>query len=221
MKSIEEKKRPQRFAARKAAKAGTRQPAVVGKKTTSTVSPSGPAAKAGSPSSGRHKTARKPVERKNVISGQSDAISLSVSREILEEVRALRAAVLEVSLRRSSAPDADGDLEVEIDSMRRLLSEGMERRTDQLLEELASIRDAISDPKRADPAVGLRLIDDLFDRLGPASSRPGTWISWIPPSTRSWLNETWETCQTGPWWRHCGRGCVVWAAGWFARRGSR
>lgn len=116
-------------------------------------------------SSGRHKATRKPVERKEGMS-ELEATSVGVSREILEEVRALRTAVFEALPRRSPVADADGDLEVEMDSMRRLLSEWMERRTDQFLEELAAIRDVISDPDRMDPAAGLRLIDDLVDRLG-------------------------------------------------------
>lgn len=110
-----------------------------------------------------------------------DATSLSVSREILEEVRALRTAVLEASSQRSPAADADGDLEVEMDSMRRLLSEWMERRMDQLLEELAAIRDAISDPERVDPAAGLRLIDELFDRLGASQFTAGN-LDFVDPA---------------------------------------
>jgi molecular chaperone GrpE (heat shock protein) len=165
MKSITEKKRPQRSAARKAAKAATHQAGAVGKKTTRLHSPSGPVAKAARLASDRRKTVRKPVERKEGLSGL-DAISVGVNREILEEVKALRTAVLEAFSRRSPAAGADGDLELEMNSMRRLLSECMERRTDQFLEELAAILDVFSDPERVDSTEGLRLIHDLFDRLG-------------------------------------------------------
>jgi hypothetical protein len=103
-----------------------------------------------------------------------------LERELLEEVRALRAAVMG-ALREPIAVDADGDLEATVDSMRRLLSEWMERRTDQLLEDLAAIRDAIADPDSVDQADGLRQIDGLFDRLGAVPFSGGN-LDFVDPA---------------------------------------
>jgi hypothetical protein len=107
--------------------------------------------------------------------------SKDLTREILEEIRALRAVVAASAPASVRAADADADLESAVDSMRRLLSEYQERRTDQWLQELAAIRETIADPLGADPAEGLRRIDLLFDRLGaiPFSAR---YLDFVDPA---------------------------------------
>jgi molecular chaperone GrpE (heat shock protein) len=108
-----------------------------------------------------------------------DADPLTIGREILEEVRALRAAI--PSPVPSSTSPADGDLETAVAAMRRLLSEWMERHMDQFLGELSAIRDTISDPDRLDRKDGLRRIDLLFERLGasPFSARK---LDYVDPA---------------------------------------
>jgi molecular chaperone GrpE (heat shock protein) len=64
------------------------------------------------------------------------------------------------------ADDADAELESAVDSMRRLFCEFIERRTDSLLAEVGSIREAVASPRGMDPAVVLDRFDALLDRFG-------------------------------------------------------
>jgi molecular chaperone GrpE (heat shock protein) len=111
-----------------------------------------------------------------------DVDPLTIGREILEEVRALRTAMLPAPLPMpSSTSAAEGDLETAVAAMRRLLSEWMERHMDQFLGELSAIRDTISDPDRLDRKDGLRRIDQLLERLG-ASSFSASKLDFVDPA---------------------------------------
>lgn len=83
--------------------------------------------------------------------------------DLLRELRAIRAAVATKDRRPSGEEDGLGSA---VDSMRRLLSELLERNHDAVLRELVPIRLAVADPERLDPAAALVRIDRLMDRLG-------------------------------------------------------
>jgi hypothetical protein len=83
--------------------------------------------------------------------------------DLLRELRAIRAAVAPKG-RASSGPG--GELESAVDSLRRLLSELLERDHEAVLSELAPIRHALADPQHQEPAVALAGIDRLMSRLG-------------------------------------------------------
>jgi molecular chaperone GrpE (heat shock protein) len=110
----------------------------------------------------------RPAPEKPVVSTQSEVGSSAAHHEILEEIRALRAMVTAVPVA-SAGTDTDGDLESAVDSMRRVFSEFLERRTDQFLEELAGVRDALARPERRDSGEALRRIDVLLGRWGAHS----------------------------------------------------
>jgi hypothetical protein len=74
----------------------------------------------------------------------------------------------------------DAELESGVDSMRRLLSELTERRTDSLLSELTAIRETIADP-HPDPAAALARVDRLLDRLG-ATSFSAAKLDFVDPA---------------------------------------
>jgi len=86
-----------------------------------------------------------------------------IADEILREVQAIRAAV--APKHRPSSGEA-GELESAVDSLRRLLSELLERHHDAVLSELVPIRLALADAQHPDPAAALLRIDRLMDRLG-------------------------------------------------------
>ena len=85
------------------------------------------------------------------------------AEDILRELRAIRTAVAPGAHRPSGE---DGELGAAVDSLRRLLSELLERNHESVLRELVPIRLAVADPQRWDPAATLRQIDRLMDRLG-------------------------------------------------------
>jgi len=81
----------------------------------------------------------------------------------LRELRAIRAAV---EPRAHRPPGEEGELGSAVDSMRRLLSELLERNHESVLRELVPIRLAVADPQQSDRAAALAQIDRLMDRLG-------------------------------------------------------
>jgi molecular chaperone GrpE (heat shock protein) len=151
-------------------------PGAAGRKAAASHSRKATAATSDSPASARHEATGAPA------STRLDVDPLTIGREILEEVRALRTAMLPAPLPMpSSTSAAEGDLETAVAAMRRLLSEWMERHMDQFLGELSAIRDTISDPDRLDRKDGLRRIDQLLERLG-ASSFSASKLDFVDPA---------------------------------------
>jgi hypothetical protein len=118
---------------------------------------------------------------KPVASTEPELVASGAHHEILEEIRALRAVVTTSGSAARAGADADDDLESAVDSMRRLLSEFLERRTDQFLEELAAVRNEIARPARGEAAEALRRIDGLLDRWG-ASSFSASKLDYVDPA---------------------------------------
>jgi molecular chaperone GrpE (heat shock protein) len=165
MKAIRSKKPAKPTATRKSA---STRPGAAGRKPSAADSRKNAAAKSVSPASDRHETTGAPA------SSKTDTNSATLGREILDEVRALRTAMLDTasSPLPASSSHADGDLESAVAAMRRLLSEWMERHTEQFLRELSAIRDTMADPNRLDATDSLRRIDRLFERLGASPFSP-------------------------------------------------
>jgi molecular chaperone GrpE (heat shock protein) len=165
MKANRSKKPAEPTATRKSAGS---TPAAAGRKPSASDSRKSAAAKSPSQTSGLHETTGAPV------SSKPDANPATLGLEILDEVRALRTALLDTapSPLPASSSHADSDLESAVAAMRRLLSEWMERHTEQFLRELSVIRDAIANPNRLDPTDALQRIDRLFERLGASPFSP-------------------------------------------------
>jgi hypothetical protein len=116
-----------------------------------------------------HKASRKKVEPIPAAGGSVGGIRAHLGEEILGELQALRTAVTAASASSRTPDHVDADLESGVDSMRRLLSELIERRMDSLLGELTDIRQILADPLRSDPAAALSRLDRILDRLGATS----------------------------------------------------
>jgi hypothetical protein len=93
----------------------------------------------------------------------SEVAPLPFAEDILRELRAIRAAVAPKDRRPSGE---EGGLGSAVDSLRRLLSELLERNHEVVLRELVPLRLAIADPEHLNPSAALRQIDQLMDRLG-------------------------------------------------------
>jgi len=119
-------------------------------------------AKASKPAGSKPRRRLAPVKAR-AGSSASEVAPTPFADDILRELRAIRAAVAPRDHRPSGE---DGGLGSAVDSMRRLLSELLERDHDAVLRELVPIRLAVADPQRLDLAAALRQIDRLMDRLG-------------------------------------------------------
>jgi hypothetical protein len=93
----------------------------------------------------------------------SQAAPPPFAEEILCELRAVRAAV---APKDRHASDEEGGLASAVDSMRRLLSELLERNHEAVLRDLVPIRLALADSRHLDPAAAVGRLDQLMDRLG-------------------------------------------------------
>ncbi len=93
----------------------------------------------------------------------SEAAPPPLAEQILRELRTIRAAL---APRDHGPADEEGGLGPAVDSMRRLLSELLERNHETVLRDLVAIRLALADSRHPDPAVALGRVDQLMDRLG-------------------------------------------------------
>ncbi len=85
------------------------------------------------------------------------------AEDILRELRGIRSAV---TPKQARAEEADAGLESAVDSLRRLLSELLERDHEAILRELVQVHLALTDSPSAAPRSALERVDRLMDRLG-------------------------------------------------------
>jgi hypothetical protein len=112
----------------------------------------------------RPKARRRPTAAKAPAPVQETPAELpGFAQEILKELRTLQAAVLPKV--RASRGNDDG-LDSATTSIRRLLSDYLERDHETLLHDLVLARQSLTDPQRLDPAAALVLVDRLIKRLG-------------------------------------------------------